>query len=178
MELPTLEQIRERLLDTDQFGYLRQNKFPGLTKPEWIEEDRLKALEDAEKTEAEEDEEVEDDPDREPHVSDIIGRWAEHVVKVDRVQRVVKGGSVMKYRALVVCGNLMGAGGFAYGKGATPQEAIARASRKSKKRLFFIDRFKGVALAHDVQGKHNNCLVPIHLRPIEDKIRHPLSPDG
>ena len=53
--------------------------------------------------------------------SEPLGKWAETIVKINRVQKVVRGGTIMRYRALVVVGNLMGAGGFAYGKGHSPR---------------------------------------------------------
>jgi len=157
-ELPTLEHLRDVYVDdqTDQWDFFRDRKMPGLTKKEWLEED---ALLKSEKN-GEEGDEFQDDDD-EPHPSEVQGKWAETVVKVDRVAKVVRGGTLFKFRALVCVGNLMGAGGFAYGKAATPQQAIAKASLKAKENLFYVERFKNVALAHDVRGKHNNCTVDI-----------------
>ena len=157
-EFPTLEQLRSAYVDekTDQWDFFRNENLPGLQKQEWI-------LDDLKKQTA--TEKIKDEPDKEPHPSEVLGRWAETIVKVDRVQKVVKGGTIVKYRALVAVGNLMGAGGFAYGKATSPQDAIAKASRKAKQNLFFVERFKGVALAHDVQGKHNSCIVNIFATP-------------
>ena len=68
----------------------------------------------------------------------------------------------MRYRALVVVGNLMGAGGFAFGKGHSPQDAVRRATHAAKRDLHFVDRYRDVALLHDVSGKHNGCMVDIY----------------
>ena len=45
------------------------------------------------------------------------GDWAETIVKVDRTQKVTKGGTIMTYRCLIITGNGKGAGGFGMGKG-------------------------------------------------------------
>mmetsp|Transcript_18597 Transcript_18597/g.22832 ORF Transcript_18597/g.22832 Transcript_18597/m.22832 type:complete len:361 (+) Transcript_18597:3-1085(+) len=164
-QMPDLEQVRSILVDedNDRWDFLRMAKMPGLTKPEWLHDDdpyiRMKR-EHEEARAAEEQDDAED-----PHPSEVLGRWAETIVRIDRVQKVVKGGNITKYRALVVIGNLMGAGGYSYGKGVTPQDAVARASRKAKQDLHFIERFKGCALAHDVKGKFNSCIVNIFATP-------------
>eukprot|EP00588_Corethron_pennatum_P013266 CAMPEP_0194268848 /NCGR_PEP_ID=MMETSP0169-20130528/3101_1 /TAXON_ID=218684 /ORGANISM="Corethron pennatum, Strain L29A3" /LENGTH=370 /DNA_ID=CAMNT_0039010253 /DNA_START=32 /DNA_END=1144 /DNA_ORIENTATION=- len=87
--------------------------------------------------------------------------WTEGIVSTDTVQKVTRGGSVMSFRALVVGGNLKGCAGFGTGKGDTPEKAVATASRMCKRNLFFVDRYKGCALVHDLVGKQNSCLVRI-----------------
>jgi len=169
LEFPTLDYLREVYVDpeTDQWDFFERENLPGLTLPEW-------SAAAAERERKEKEEKQEEYRRREAeraggaaaeHASTVLGRWAETVVKIDRVQKVVKGGKVMKYRALVVVGNLMGAGGFAYGKAAAPQDAVAKASRAAKQNLFYVERFKKTCLAYDVQGKHNNCLVNIYATP-------------
>ena len=69
--------------------------------------------------------------------SEPLGKWAETIVKINRVQKVVRGGTIMRYRALVVVGNLMGAGGIAYGKGHSPRRC-GRASIKSRETGFAL----------------------------------------
>ena len=164
-ELPTLEQLRDVYTDprTDQWDIFQKAEMPGLMRPEWIKAAKeRKALQ----LQAHDDQEAEDKrSSKEPHASVVQGQWAETIVKIDRVQKVVKGGTITKFRALVCCGNLMGAGGFAFGRAATPQDAIAKASLRAKENLFYIERYKGVALAHDVRGKHNNCIVNIYSVP-------------
>ena len=59
----------------------------------------------------------------------------------------------------------MGAGGFAYGKGHSPRDAVARASKAAKRDLRFVERFRDTSLLHDVRGKHNNCIVDIYAKP-------------
>ena len=149
--LPTLEQIRQEMLQNDQHEIVRSARLPGLTWPE--DEGKVQEWTDAKP------EKKKSDP------SEPLGKWAETIVKINRVQKVVRGGTIMRYRALVVVGNLMGAGGFAYGKGRSPRDAVERASRAAKRDLRFVERFRDVALLHDVRGKHNNCIVDIYAKP-------------
>ena len=55
--------------------------------------------------------------------------------QVDRVQKIITGGSILSYRVLVVVGNARGAGGFGLGKALDPATATARAIRAAKKSL-------------------------------------------
>lgn len=140
--MPSLDEVRSRLLDNDQYGHIKSMNLPGLGGTG-------------------DDEKKIEPPVPEDDKPAVLGRWAETIVRVDRVQKVVPGGTIMKYRALVVVGNLMGAGGYGHGKGASPQEAVARASRAAKNDLHFVDRYMNCALTHDVRGSHNNCTVDI-----------------
>ena len=147
--LPTLDQIRAEMLQNDQHDIVREARFPGLIMG---------------------DDEVDEEPPQPKKKkvvdpSEPLGKWAETIVKINRVQKVVRGGPIMRYRALVVVGNLMGAGGFAYGKGHSPRDAVARASKAAKRDLRFVERFRDTSLLHDVRGKHNNCIVDIYAKP-------------
>lgn len=93
------------------------------------------------------------------HVEMAQGDWAELLVHSDRVQKTVKGGMEVSYRALVVVGNLNGVGGFAMGKANNPADAVIEASRKAKlpRNLVYVQRYKQACLYMDVLGKHNGC---------------------
>ena len=93
------------------------------------------------------------------------GEWAETIVKVDRVQKVTRGGVIMKFRSLIVTGNNKGACGYGVGKGQSPREALLIASRDSKKNLVIVDRYEDQALCNDVIGVHNGCKVVIRAVP-------------
>lgn len=151
--LPTVDELRELLLRNDAHDVLRRAMLPGLLLPESVAETRDEEPTDHSTTCAE------------LPASAPMGRFAETIVRVDRVQKAVKGGVITRFRALVVVGNLMGAGGFAFGKAATPAEAVARASKAAKRDLRFFDRFLDTALAHDVRGTHNNCTVDVLATP-------------
>ncbi len=81
------------------------------------------------------------------------------VVRVDRVQKVQRGGTMVRYRALVIGGNANGVAGFGVAKSNGPQEAAEAAARMCKRNIFFLDRYKGQGLTTDLVGKHNSCQV-------------------
>ena len=56
----------------------------------------------------------------------------ECTIKVDRVQKPERGGTTVRYRALVIGGNGNGAAGFGIGKALSPNEAIVKATLKQK----------------------------------------------
>eukprot|EP00615_Pteridomonas_danica_P008349 CAMPEP_0114358844 /NCGR_PEP_ID=MMETSP0101-20121206/22570_1 /TAXON_ID=38822 ORGANISM="Pteridomonas danica, Strain PT" /NCGR_SAMPLE_ID=MMETSP0101 /ASSEMBLY_ACC=CAM_ASM_000211 /LENGTH=400 /DNA_ID=CAMNT_0001502087 /DNA_START=1 /DNA_END=1203 /DNA_ORIENTATION=+ len=104
-------------------------------------------------------------PDSPELTDDMPGNWIESIVAVDRVQKIIKGGSIMSYRVLVVVGNAKGAGGFGVGKAADPGTATTRAVREAKKNIIVVDRYKNTALVHSVEGSHNSCRVVLRAVP-------------
>lgn len=95
-----------------------------------------------------------------------FGPWSDTVVRVDRVQKVQRGGTMVRYRALVIGGNLNGCAGFGIAKANSPNEATSSASRMAKRNIFFIDRYNGSGLTTDLAGRHNSCRV--HLRSVNN----------
>mmetsp|Transcript_5429 Transcript_5429/g.6770 ORF Transcript_5429/g.6770 Transcript_5429/m.6770 type:complete len:402 (-) Transcript_5429:109-1314(-) len=89
----------------------------------------------------------------------VYGDWGESVVKIDRVQKVQRGGTMVRYRCLVIGGNARGVAGFGVGKSIGPKEAAEVASRKCKQNVFFLDQHYNQGLVHDCVGKHNSCKV-------------------
>mmetsp|Transcript_66437 Transcript_66437/g.98485 ORF Transcript_66437/g.98485 Transcript_66437/m.98485 type:complete len:396 (-) Transcript_66437:446-1633(-) len=87
------------------------------------------------------------------------GEWSETVIKVDRVQKVQRGGTMVRYRALAVGGNTNGCAGFGVAKASSPAEAVAAACRMTKRNIFFVDRYDNTGLTTDLAGKHNSCKV-------------------
>jgi len=115
----------------------------------------------------EEDKEREEKPDEilemikngEDPNQEAYGPWGECTIKVDRVQKVERGGTTVRYRALVVGGNGNGAAGFGIGKALSPNEAIVKACKHCKRNVFYIDRYLNTGLSYDLAGKHNSCRV-------------------
>jgi len=85
--------------------------------------------------------------------------WNDKVVHLDRVQKVQRGGTLLRYRALVIGGTTKGIAGFAMGKANDPQAAIERATRMTRQNLFFLKRYAGSGITSDLVGKHNSCRV-------------------
>jgi small subunit ribosomal protein S5 len=111
---------------------------------------------------AEMEEEQTEDKDPEIHIDPnqlAHGEWAEMLVTIDRNVKLWRGGRLESYRALVIGGNLNGCGGFGVGKALDPIVALDIASRKCKRNIFFVDRYKGTSLTRDVSGKQNSCKV-------------------
>jgi small subunit ribosomal protein S5 len=103
------------------------------------------------------------------------GPWSETIVRVDRVQKTQRGGTKVRYRAMVIGGNLNGCAGFGVAKANAPNEASAAAARVAKRNIFFIDRYNGSGLTSDLAGKHNSCVVALRsVNPNRGLHGHPL----
>mmetsp|Transcript_32606 Transcript_32606/g.39011 ORF Transcript_32606/g.39011 Transcript_32606/m.39011 type:complete len:423 (-) Transcript_32606:204-1472(-) len=88
-----------------------------------------------------------------------FGAWSESVVAVDRVQKVMRGGTTVRYRALAIGGNLNGCAGYGIAKAHAPPEAVAAACRMTRRNIFFVDRYQNTGLTTNLVGKHNSCRV-------------------
>lgn len=78
--------------------------------------------------------------------------FAEHVVNIDRVARVVRGGRRFRFRALVVVGDGKGQVGVGVSKGSDVQSAVSKASDAAKKDMVQIPMYKDT-IPHDVTAK-------------------------
>jgi small subunit ribosomal protein S5 len=78
--------------------------------------------------------------------------FAENVIAIDRVARVVAGGRRFRFRALVVVGNSKGRLGVGIAKGSDVQLAIAKAVNEAKKNLIDISITNGT-IAHEITAK-------------------------
>jgi small subunit ribosomal protein S5 len=89
------------------------------------------------------------------------GEWSQLLVSVDRNIKLWRGGRLESYRALVVGGNMNGCGGYGMGKSTETFEAVNKAARACKRNIFFVDRYQGNGLTHDLVGKQNSCKLVI-----------------
>ncbi|MBH38213.1 30S ribosomal protein S5 [bacterium] len=76
----------------------------------------------------------------------------EKVVKINRVNKVVKGGKRLAFRAFVVCGDMNGNVGLGLGKSKEVPTAIKKAIEKAKKSFISINIFNET-IPHIVEGK-------------------------
>ena len=78
--------------------------------------------------------------------------YTERVVFINRVSKVVKGGRLFSFTALVVVGDGNGLVGIGYGKSKEVPAAIAKAVEEAKKSFFKVPRVQGT-IPHPVQGE-------------------------
>jgi small subunit ribosomal protein S5 len=78
--------------------------------------------------------------------------FIEHVVKIYRVAKVVKGGRRFSFSAIVVVGDGKGRVGAAMGKAAEVPDAIRKAIEKAKKVMFSVPVIS-TTVPHEIVGR-------------------------
>ena len=81
--------------------------------------------------------------------SDIV----EHLVAVNRVAKVVKGGRRFGFAAIVVAGDTHGKVGYGTGKAKEVPNAIKKAANEAKKNLFRVNLKEERTVYHDAVGR-------------------------
>ena len=92
--------------------------------------------------------------DREEPVSE----FKEHLVALNRVTKVVKGGKNFRFAALVVVGDEKGRVGAAIGKAKEVPEAIRKGSEAAKKHLINVP-MNGTTIPHAIDGHYGTAKV-------------------
>ncbi len=86
------------------------------------------------------------------------GEMAEHVIRINRVSKVVKGGKNFSFSALVVTGDGKGRVGIGFGKSNEVVEAIKKGATKAKRSLVKVN-MSGDTIPHEVTGKFKSSKV-------------------
>ncbi|GAA0144771.1 ribosomal protein [Lithospermum erythrorhizon] len=73
------------------------------------------------------------------------------LIDVNRTCKVTKGGQVIKYTALLACGNYHGVIGFAKAKGPAVPVALQKAHEKCFQNLHYVERHEDHTIAHAIQ---------------------------
>ncbi len=76
----------------------------------------------------------------------------EHVVKIFRCSKVVKGGRNFSFAALVVVGNRNGQVGFGYGKANEVPPSVEKAIKEAKKSMEAVN-LRGSTIPHQISGR-------------------------
>ena len=93
---------------------------------------------------------------------ETVSEFKEHLVALNRVTKVVKGGKNFRFAALVVVGDEKGRVGAAIGKAKEVPEAIRKGSEAAKKHLVNVP-MDGTTIPHAVNGYYglaNVVLLP------------------
>jgi small subunit ribosomal protein S5 len=91
--------------------------------------------------------------------------FADKLVHINRVAKVVKGGKRFGFAALVVVGDLKGRVGFGHGKAREVPEAIRKATEAARRGLIRIPLREGRTLHHDSEGRHGSGKVILRSAP-------------
>ena len=78
---------------------------------------------------------------------------SEHLVTINRVAKVVKGGRRFGFAAVVIVGDTKGKVGYGTGKAKEVPEAIRKATENAKNKMIRVHLKEERTLHHDIVGK-------------------------
>ncbi|KAI6698795.1 hypothetical protein NL676_018914 [Syzygium grande] len=81
------------------------------------------------------------------------------LIDVNRTCKVTKGGQVIKYTAMLACGNYHGVVGFAKAKGPAVPIALQKAYEKCFQNLHYVERHEEHTIAHAIQTNYKKTKV-------------------
>ncbi|KAL6330365.1 hypothetical protein AAG906_040293 [Vitis piasezkii] len=81
------------------------------------------------------------------------------LIDVNRTCKVTKGGQVVKYTAILACGNYHGVVGYAKAKGPAIPIALQKAYEKCFQNLHYVERYEEHTIAHAVQTTYKKTKV-------------------
>eukprot|EP00834_Sanchytrium_tribonematis_P004552 NODE_230_length_12188_cov_0.969890.p6 type:complete len:242 gc:universal NODE_230_length_12188_cov_0.969890:11024-10299(-) len=95
-----------------------------------------------------------------------IWNYEKHVLAVDRVVRVTKGGKQSSFRVLAVIGNQNGLVGLGIGKAKQPRDAIPKALADAYHNLVSVPLFQNRTLYHDATTRFKATLLELRTVPV------------
>lgn len=103
--------------------------------------------------------------DRDRGGDDRKSEYADKLVHINRVAKVVKGGKRFGFAALFVVGDQQGQVGFGHGKAREVPEAIRKATEAARRALLRVPMRDKRTLHHDSQGRHGAGKVVLRSAP-------------
>lgn len=94
---------------------------------------------------------------------DRRSEFAQKMIGIRRVARVMAGGRRFNFSCAIVIGDKKGKVGVGVGKAADTQLAIEKATRAAKRAMITVNLTKSRSIAHNVEAKY--CASVIELRP-------------
>ena len=79
--------------------------------------------------------------------------YSEHLVTINRVAKVVKGGRRFGFAAIMIVGDTMGKVGYGTGKAKEVPEAVRKATENAKNNMIKVHLKEKRTLYHDIVGK-------------------------
>lgn len=93
-----------------------------------------------------------------PRRSNKDKEFAEKVIKINRITRVVKGGRRLRFRAIVVIGDKRGRIGFGIAKANEVSDAVSKAVSSAKNNLINVPIYKET-IPHEIIGEFQSTKV-------------------
>ncbi|OMO88811.1 Ribosomal protein S5 [Corchorus capsularis] len=93
------------------------------------------------------------------------------LIDVNRTCKVTKGGQVIKYSALLACGNYHGVIGYAKAKGSAVPIALQQAYEKCFQNLHYVERHEEHTIAHAIQTSYKKTKVYLWPAPTTTGMR-------
>ncbi|GER54420.1 30S ribosomal protein S5 [Striga asiatica] len=89
------------------------------------------------------------------------------LIDVNRTCKVTKGGQVVKYTAMLACGNYHGVIGFAKAKGPAIPAALQKAYEKCFQNLHYVERHEEHTIAHAIQTSYKKTKIYLWPAPTQ-----------
>ncbi len=91
--------------------------------------------------------------------------FIEKLVNVNRVSKVVKGGRIFSFAALMVVGDGKGRVGYGSGKAREVPEAVRKATEQARRNMIKVPLRNGRTLHHDINGRYGAGRVTLRSAP-------------
>ena len=91
--------------------------------------------------------------------------FSEHLVTINRVAKVVKGGRRFGFAAIMIVGDSKGRVGIGTGKAKEVPEAVRKATENAKSKMIRVHLKENRTIHHDVKAKFSSSTVILRSAP-------------